>query len=121
MCTHRAMDKQKLSKNSKVQLKNDQNLFSFLMTSFYSLHYASKGRISLPELPPTHLSGLLTLMTLVFLFMLQLFPQFEWFPITPKLNLLLYIFGLFMSYFSYVSNQVLIYHTCHRIFHHLSS
>ena len=33
--THRAMDKQKISKNSKSQLRNDKNLLSFLMTSFY--------------------------------------------------------------------------------------
>ena len=33
--THRAMDKQKLSKNAKGQLKNDQNPFSFLIKSFY--------------------------------------------------------------------------------------
>ena len=33
--THRAMDKQKLSKMPKGQLTNDQKLFSFLMKSFY--------------------------------------------------------------------------------------
>ena len=27
VCTHRAMDKQKLSKNAKGQLKNDKNIF----------------------------------------------------------------------------------------------
>ena len=35
VCTHRGMDKQKLSKNSKGQLRNDKNIFSFLMKSFY--------------------------------------------------------------------------------------
>ena len=55
-------------------------------------------------IPPTHLSGLVTLMTLVFLFMLQLFPQFKWLPLTPKFDLLVAIFSHVMSYFSYVSN-----------------
>ena len=92
--------------NAKGKLSNDKIFLSFLMKYFYIHTKVLQGIIHSHRLPPTHHWCLVTSMPLGLLLDPSSSTKFEWFPITPKFNLLVAIFIPDMSDLSYISNQV---------------